>query len=85
MLNIQKIEKKKSIHLLGTENLYIEGDNLEVLKLLRNSYYGKVKMIYIDPKKELKILDLANEKVKINKQLALIYAEMKDKYLNASR
>jgi len=31
-----------------TENLYIEGDNLEVLKLLRNSYYGKVKMIYID-------------------------------------
>lgn len=32
-----------------TENLYIEGDNLEVLKLLQNSYYGKVKMIYIDP------------------------------------
>lgn len=30
-----------------TENLYIEGDNLEVLKLLQNSYYGKVKMIYI--------------------------------------
>ena len=32
-----------------TENLYIEGDNLEVLKLLQNSYYGKIKMIYIDP------------------------------------
>lgn len=32
-----------------TENLYIEGDNLEVLKLLRNTYMGKVKMIYIDP------------------------------------
>ena len=32
-----------------TKNLYIEGDNLEVLKLLQNSYYGKVKMIYIDP------------------------------------
>ena len=31
-----------------TENLYIEGDNLEVLKLLQKSYYGKVKMIYID-------------------------------------
>lgn len=30
-----------------TQSLYIEGDNLEVLKLLRNSYYGKVKMIYI--------------------------------------
>lgn len=32
-----------------TENLYIEGDNLEVLKLLQESYMGKVKMIYIDP------------------------------------
>lgn len=32
-----------------TENLYIEGDNLEVLKLLQKSYYGKIKMIYIDP------------------------------------
>ena len=32
-----------------TENLYIEGDNLEVLKLLQKSYYSKVKMIYIDP------------------------------------
>lgn len=33
----------------STENLYIEGDNLEVLKLLRKSYYSKIKMIYIDP------------------------------------
>ncbi|GAA5818633.1 MAG: conserved hypothetical protein [Methanobrevibacter sp. CfCl-M3] len=32
-----------------TKNLYIEGDNLEVLKLLQKSYYGKIKMIYIDP------------------------------------
>lgn len=32
-----------------TENLYIEGDNLEVLKMLRQNYYGAVKMIYIDP------------------------------------
>lgn len=32
-----------------TENLYIEGDNLEVLKLLKENYYGKIKMIYIDP------------------------------------
>jgi len=32
-----------------TQNLYIEGDNLEVLKLLQKSYHGKVKMIYIDP------------------------------------
>ena len=32
-----------------TENIYIEGDNLEALKLLQNSYRGKIKMIYIDP------------------------------------
>ena len=32
----------------STENLYIEGDNLEVLKLLRQNYYGAIKMIYID-------------------------------------
>lgn len=34
----------------ATENLYIEGDNLEVLKLLKENYYGKIKMIYIDIK-----------------------------------
>ena len=33
----------------NTDNLYIEGDNLEVLKLLQKSYHNKVKMIYIDP------------------------------------
>lgn len=33
----------------STKNLYIEGDNLEVLKLLQKSYYKKIKMIYIDP------------------------------------
>lgn len=33
----------------ATQNLYIEGDNLEVLKLLQKSYYGRIKMIYIDP------------------------------------
>ncbi|MBQ7477342.1 MAG: site-specific DNA-methyltransferase [Selenomonadaceae bacterium] len=41
--------KKESKDWDTTENLYIEGDNLEVLKLLQKSYYGKVKMIYIDP------------------------------------
>lgn len=38
-----------SVDFENTQNLYIEGDNLEVLKLLRESYLGKVKMIYIDP------------------------------------
>ena len=41
--------KEESIDWDNTENLYIEGDNLEVLKLLQESYLGKVKMIYIDP------------------------------------
>lgn len=41
--------KEDSVHWDTTENLYIEGDNLEVLKLLQESYLGKVKMIYIDP------------------------------------
>ena len=39
----------ESVNWDSTENLYIEGDNLEVLKLLQESYLGKVKMIYIDP------------------------------------
>jgi adenine-specific DNA-methyltransferase len=38
-----------SINFDTTENIYIEGDNLEVLKLLQESYLGKIKMIYIDP------------------------------------
>ena len=41
--------KEESLNWDTTENLYIEGDNLEVLKLLQESYLGKVKMIYIDP------------------------------------
>lgn len=41
--------KEESKDFDNTENLYIEGDNLEVLKLLRNTYMGQVKMIYIDP------------------------------------
>ena len=41
--------RKESVDFDNTENLYIEGDNLEVLKLLRENYLGKIKMIYIDP------------------------------------
>lgn len=40
---------EESVDWENTQNLYIEGDNLEVLKLLQKSYLGKVKMIYIDP------------------------------------
>lgn len=41
--------REESVNFDTTENLYIEGDNLEVLKLLREDYLGKIKMIYIDP------------------------------------
>ncbi|MEH6497774.1 MAG: site-specific DNA-methyltransferase [Pseudoalteromonas distincta] len=41
--------REESVNFDSTENLFIEGDNLEVLKLLQKSYYGQVKMIYIDP------------------------------------
>ena len=41
--------REDSVDFDTTQNLYIEGDNLDVLKLLRETYLGKVKMIYIDP------------------------------------
>ena len=41
--------REESVDFDNTQNLYIEGDNLEVLKLLRENYLGRVKMIYIDP------------------------------------
>ena len=41
--------REESVDFDNTQNLYIEGDNLDVLKLLREDYLGKVKMIYIDP------------------------------------
>jgi len=41
--------REESVDFDNTENLYVEGDNLEVLKLLQETYLGKVKMIYIDP------------------------------------
>jgi len=41
--------KEESVNFDKTENIFIEGENLEVLKVLQKSYFGKVKMIYIDP------------------------------------
>ena len=44
-----KPAREESVDFDNTENLFIEGDNLEVLKLLQKAYFGKIKMIYIDP------------------------------------
>ena len=41
--------KEESVNFEDTENIFIEGENLEVLKVLQKSYFGKIKMIYIDP------------------------------------
>ena len=42
-------DKEESINFDTSENIFIEGENLEVLKVLQKSYFGKIKMIYIDP------------------------------------
>ncbi len=47
--NTLKPQRDESVNFDDTENLFIEGDNLQVMKVLQKSYYGKVKMIYIDP------------------------------------
>ncbi|MBU1089477.1 site-specific DNA-methyltransferase, partial [Patescibacteria group bacterium] len=44
-----KPNRAESVDFDETKNLFIEGDNLQVLRILQKSYYGKVKMIYIDP------------------------------------
>ena len=59
--------KDESVDWDNTENLYIEGDNLEVLKLLQESYLDKVKMIYIDPPYNTGNDFIYNDDFKINK------------------
>ena len=44
-----KPDRKASVEFETTENVFIEGDNLEVLKLLQKAYFGRIKVIYIDP------------------------------------
>lgn len=48
MTNLIRLYKEESKDWGTTQNLYTEGDNLEVLKLLQKSYHSKVKMVYID-------------------------------------
>ena len=63
--------REESVNFDETENLFIEGDNLEVLKLLQKAYFGKIKMIYIDPP-----YNTGNEFIYPDK-----YAETLDTYL----
>lgn len=66
-----KPARDESVNFDETENLFIEGDNLEVLKLLQKAYFGKIKMIYIDPP-----YNTGNEFIYPDK-----YAETLDTYL----
>ena len=69
--------EEESINWNSTKNLYIEGDNLEVLKLLQESYLGKVKMIYIDPPYNTGNDFIYNDDFKINTEE---YAEESGEY-----
>ncbi|PPK45002.1 site-specific DNA-methyltransferase [Clostridium algidicarnis] len=66
-----------------TENLYIEGDNLEVLKLLRQNYYGTIKMIYIDPPYNTDGDFVYNDKFKISVEESDILEGARDESGNA--
>ena len=69
--------EEESVNWNTTKNLYIEGDNLEVLKLLQESYLGKVKMIYIDPPYNTGNDFIYNDDFKINTEE---YAEESGEY-----
>ena len=60
--------REESVDFDNTENLYIEGDNLEVLKLLQETYLGKIKMIYIDPPYNTGNDFIYNDEFKINSE-----------------
>lgn len=72
-------DKSSSKNWDTTENLYIEGDNLEVLKQLQKTYYGKIKMIYIDPPyntgKDFVYNDNFNDSLENYKQLTNQYVK----------
>lgn len=70
--------RKESVDFDATENLFIEGDNLEVLKLLQKSYYGKVKTIYIDPPYNTGKEFIYPDKYSENLQTYLEYAGLVD-------
>lgn len=59
--------KEESVNFDSTENIYIEGDNIDALKILKNDYNGKVKMIYIDPPYNTRKKFLYNDNFTIKK------------------
>lgn len=72
--------REDSVDFDNTENLYIEGDNLEVLKLLQESYLGKIKMIYIDPPYNTGNDFIYKDNLKKEEQAELFDSGQKDEY-----
>ena len=70
--------KEESVNFDTTENLYIEGDNLDALKLLRKEYLNKIKMIYIDPPYNTGNKFIYNDKFKSHSEwLSMMYPRLK--------
>lgn len=76
--NTLRPNKEKSVDFDNTENIYIEGDNLEVLKILQESYLNKVKMIYIDPPYNTGTDFIYNDSYSKNKESELIESGLID-------
>lgn len=70
--NTLRAEKEKSFNFDETENIYIEGDNLEALKILQESYLNKIKCIYIDPPYNTGNDFIYNDDFKISSETELI-------------
>lgn len=76
--NTLRPNKEKSVDFGNTKNIYIEGDNLEVLKILQESYLNKVKMIYIDPPYNTGTDFIYNDSYSKNKESELIESGLID-------
>lgn len=89
-LNIEKSIGKDGIQgHLNSENIYIEGDNLEALKLLQETYLGKIKVIYIDPPyntgKDFVYHDKFSSRIDVYKEISSDYDEMGNRlYINST-
>lgn len=74
--------REDSVDFDNTENIYIEGDNLEVLKILQESYLGKIKMIYIDPPYNTGNDFVYSDKFNSNSNEELVASGQKDEFSN---
>ena len=77
-----RAERKKSVEFEKTKNIYIEGDNLEVLKILQESYINKIKCIYIDPPYNTGNDFVYNDKFSKSNEIELLESGQIDQYNN---